>query len=116
MYNELGDKGLQILAFPCNGFQGQEPGTPEDIASLNKAQGANFPFFEKIEVNGTDCHEVYQYLRGNAPELRGEVGSFGVIPWNFSKFIVNKDGHVVSFHPSTVSPNDLKEDLKKMLD
>ena len=59
IYEELGDKGLQILAFPCNGFKGQEPGTPEDIDGLNKEKGAKFPFFEKIEVNGTECHEVY---------------------------------------------------------
>ncbi|CAH1970318.1 unnamed protein product [Acanthoscelides obtectus] len=111
--NELYDlyaesKGLRILAFPCNQFAGQEPGTNEEICEFTRSKGVKFDVFEKINVNGDDAHPLWKYLKH---KQGGTLGDF--IKWNFTKFIVDKDGQPVERHGPSTSPKDLVKSLEK---
>ncbi|KAH0558140.1 probable phospholipid hydroperoxide glutathione peroxidase isoform X1 [Cotesia glomerata] len=111
--NELYDqyaesRGLRILAFPCNQFNGQEPGGSEEICSFANRQKIKFDLFEKIDVNGETAHPLWKYLK---QEKGGLLGSF--IKWNFTKFIVDKDGKVVERHGPNVDPSSLVKHLEK---
>lgn len=112
LYSDLGDQGLVVLGFPCNQFMGQDPGTNDSIGqfcSLN--YGVSFPMFAKIEVNGDNAHPLYRYLK---QEARGLLGSEHV-KWNFTKFLVSRDGDVLKRYPPTVKPADMRADIKKAL-
>ncbi|XP_058789613.1 uncharacterized protein LOC131663296 isoform X2 [Phymastichus coffea] len=111
--NELYDqyaesKGLRILAFPCNQFNGQEPGNSEEICSFADRQKVKFELFDKIDVNGDNAHPLWKYLK---KEQGGTLGSF--IKWNFTKFIVDKEGKVVERHGPNVDPSKLADKLEK---
>ncbi|XP_043281454.1 probable phospholipid hydroperoxide glutathione peroxidase isoform X2 [Venturia canescens] len=109
LYDKYADsKGLKILAFPCNQFNGQEPGTPEDICSFADRQKVKFDLFEKIDVNGENTHPLWKYLK---KEQGGILGNF--IKWNFTKFIVDKEGKVVERHGPNVDPSQLESHLEK---
>ncbi|XP_050447791.1 uncharacterized protein LOC126849707 isoform X2 [Cataglyphis hispanica] len=109
LYDEYAEsKGLRILAFPCNQFNGQEPGNSEDICSFADRQKVKFDLFEKIDVNGDKTHPLWAYLK---KEQGGWLGSF--IKWNFTKFIVDKEGKVVERHGPNVNPSKLKGSLEK---
>ncbi|WAL63135.1 glutathione peroxidase [Amycolatopsis cynarae] len=99
LQERYGDKGFSVAGFPCNQFAGQEPGTPEEIAEFCSATyGVTFPLFDKIEVNGPGRHPLYAELV-KAPDADGEAGD---VQWNFEKFLVDPDGHVVArFRPRT---------------
>lgn len=98
MYEDLAVRGLEILAFPCNQFMGQEPGTHEQILEFVRTKfNSKFPLFEKIEVNGPNAHPLYQYLRSKSVLFDPKTKGAKVIPWNFSKFLVNANGDVVHF-------------------
>ena len=104
MYAELASKGFQILAFPCNQFGAQEPGTNQQIFDWAKSTyNVTFPMFEKIEVNGDGACDVYKYLRKNSSELND-----GAIPWNFAKFLVDGDGKVVKYNVHRVKPSEMR--------
>nr|XP_050870092.1 uncharacterized protein LOC127073083 isoform X1 [Vespula vulgaris] len=105
-YNE--SKGLRILAFPCNQFNGQEPGSSDDICSFADKQKVKFDLFEKIDVNGDHTHPLWKYLKKEQGSIFGNF-----IKWNFTKFIVNKEGQVVERHGPNVDPSKLKENLEK---
>ncbi|CAD6241979.1 GSCOCT00009404001.3-RA-CDS [Cotesia congregata] len=111
--NELYDQfaeshGLRILAFPCNQFNGQEPGDSDEICSFADRQKVKFDLFEKIDVNGETTHPLWKYLK---KEKGGTLGNF--IKWNFTKFIVDKDGKVVERHGPNVDPSSLAKNLEK---
>jgi glutathione peroxidase len=93
------DRGFSVLGFPCNQFGGQEPGTPEEIATFcSTTYGVTFPMFEKIDVNGEHRHPIYQELT-KTPDAEGNAGD---IQWNFEKFLVSPAGEVVArFRPRT---------------
>ena len=99
LHARLSDRGFSVVGFPCNQFGGQEPGTAEEIAEFCSATyGVTFPIFEKIEVNGTGRHPIYEVLTA-VPDANGEAGD---IRWNFEKFLVRPDGAVaVRFRPRT---------------
>lgn len=101
-------KGLRILAFPCNQFAGQEPGDSNAICSYINAKKVKFDVFEKINVNGNDSHPLWKYLKH---QKGGTIGDF--IKWNFTKFIVDKNGQVVERHGPNVSPKELVKSLEK---
>ena len=102
LYDSYGSKGLEILAFPCNQFKNQESGTNEEICSFTKSRyKVSFPLFSKIDVNGENTHPVFQLLKANTKELSGKDGLKNV-PWNFAKFLVDREGQVVSY----IGPND----------
>jgi glutathione peroxidase len=98
-----GDRGFSVLGFPCNQFLGQEPGSAGEIAEFCSATyGVTFPLFEKIDVNGAHRHPIYQELTETA-DADGEAGD---IAWNFEKFLVSPDGHVVARFRPPVAPED----------
>jgi glutathione peroxidase len=112
IYQSLHSEGLEILAFPCNQFGGQEPGSPEEIQSFcERNYSVTFPIFEKIEVNGSDTHPLYDHLKSAAPGLLGTTA----IKWNFTKFLINRDASQITRYASATSPKEIIEDIKKLL-
>jgi glutathione peroxidase len=112
IYDQYKGNGFYVLGFPCNQFGSQEPGSEEEISefcSLN--YGVTFPMFAKVEVNGENAHPLFQYLKVEAP---GEKQSTD-IEWNFAKFLVDKNGQVISRYAPTVSPTDISDDIEKLL-
>jgi len=112
LYQKYKDKGFEILGFPCNQFGSQDPGTNEEIAqfcSLN--YHVSFPMFEKIDVNGENAHPIYQYLKSHASGFLGTKK----IKWNFTKFLVNRNGEVVGRYAPNVTPFKIEEDINQYL-
>lgn len=109
LYEQYGEsKGLRILAFPCNQFAGQEPGNPEEIVCFAADRKVKFDLFEKVDVNGDSASPLWKFLKY---KQGGTLGSF--IKWNFTKFIVDKDGVPVERHGPNVDPLDLVKSLEK---
>ena len=112
LYQQFKDRGLVVLGFPCNQFGAQEPGAASEIASFcQKNYGVSFPMFAKIDVNGDDTHPLYQHLKKSAPGLLGSEG----IKWNFTKFLVNRNGEVTKRFASATTPEALAEDIEALL-
>lgn len=112
LHEELSARGLAVLGFPCNQFGAQEPGDSAAIGSFcQKNYGVSFPMFAKVEVNGSGTHPLFQYLKEAAP---GVLGSKDV-KWNFTKFLVDKNGHVVKRYAPNVEPSSLKADIEELL-
>nr|ACN41122.1 unknown [Picea sitchensis] len=111
VYAKYKDQGLEILAFPCNQFGEEEPGDNAQIAEAVCTRfKAEFPIFEKIEVNGSNAAPIYKFLKSS------KGGTFGdSIKWNFTKFLVDKDGNVVERYAPTTSPLSFEKDVKKLL-
>jgi glutathione peroxidase len=100
-----------VLGFPCNQFGRQEPGSSEDIRQFCTSKyDVTFPMFEKIDVNGRDAHPLFKYLRSEKPGLLGDS-----IKWNFTKFLVDRQGRVVARHAPTTNPRTLIKDLEALL-
>ena len=111
VYEKYVDQGLVILGFPCNQFAGQEPLDAEGIGEFcQRNYGVSFPMFEKIDVNGDDAHPLYKWLKS---EKGGVLG--GGIKWNFTKFLIGKDGRVVKRFGPTTDPEKLIPDIEKAL-
>jgi glutathione peroxidase len=111
LYEAYKDQGLLILGFPCNDFGGQEPGTMEEIQEFCSVNyGVNFPLFEKVNILGEDKHPLYQWLTTNS-EPEGDV------KWNFEKFLIGKQGQLISRYSSKVTPEDseLRADIEAAL-
>ncbi|QUN04903.1 glutathione peroxidase [Shewanella yunxiaonensis] len=112
LYQEFKDNGLVVLGFPCNQFGAQEPGNEQEIARFCELNyGVSFPLFAKIDVNGANAHPLYQFLKKQAP---GVFGS-SAIKWNFTKFLVNREGNVVDRFAPTTKPDALKKQLSELL-
>ena len=112
LYESYKDKGLVILGFPCNQFANQDPGTDEEISSFCSLNyGVTFPIFKKIDVNGANAHPLYKYLK---KEKKGALGS--KVKWNFTKFLINKDGKVVKRFGSNKKPEEIESDIEKLLE
>lgn len=112
IYTELKDDGFEILAFPCNQFLNQDPGTNEEIVSFCKLNfGVSFPVFAKIDVNGPDTDPLFKYLKSHA---KGILGS-KKIKWNFTKFLVDRSGNVIKRYAPVIKPHKIKNDIKKLL-
>jgi len=113
LYGKFKQRGLEILGFPCNQFGKQEPGSSEEIAEFcSVSYGVTFPMFEKIDVNGRHAHPLYRYLKR---EARGVLGS-EPIKWNFTKFLVDREGEVVKRYGSTTKPEQIEADIEAALD
>lgn len=111
LYRTYHARGLEIIAFPCNQFANQEPGNDKDIAEFCRlSYDVSFPLMAKVDVNGKQAHPLYGWLKKQAP---GTLGS--AIKWNFTKFLVSKDGKTVRRFAPTVEPADLKQDIENML-
>ena len=112
LYQRFRDRGLVVLGFPCNQFGAQEPGTAEEIASFCQTNyDVSFPMFAKIDVNGDNTHPLYQHLKQSA---RGLLGSEG-IKWNFTKFLVNREGDVIERYAPTTTPDAIAKDIEALL-
>ena len=112
VYQQFRDKGVEVLGFPCNQFGGQEPGDAETIGAFcEKNYGVNFPLFAKINVNGDDADPLFKYLKHAAPGLLGSEA----IKWNFTKFLVRKDGTVFKRYAPQTKPEELVDDINKLL-
>lgn len=112
LYQELKDSGVTVLGFPCNQFGGQEPGGEAEIAEFCQLNyGVSFPMFAKIDVNGDDAHPLFEFLKQRAPGLLGSRG----IKWNFTKFLIDRNGKPVARYAPQTKPEDLREDVAKLL-
>ncbi|MEM9692873.1 MAG: glutathione peroxidase [Myxococcota bacterium] len=112
LHEKYADKGFAVLGFPCNQFGKQEPGNADEIQNFCTTNyGVSFPMHEKIEVNGEGAHPLYQHLKGEKPGLMGTKN----IKWNFTKFVVGKNGEVVSRHAPSTKPKELEGLIEKLL-
>lgn len=112
LYQKYRGQGLVILGFPCNQFGSQEKGSSHEIQEFcQRNYGVSFPLFEKIEVNGKNAHPLFKFLKS---QLRG--GIFGSrVKWNFTKFVINKEGHPVKRYAPTVRPEQMEEFIITLL-
>ena len=112
LYEKYQSQGLEVLGFPCNQFGGQEPGTDSEIQTFCQLKfGIKFPVFQKINVNGNDAHPLYQFLKEQAPGLLGTKA----IKWNFTKFLITKDGKSIKRFAPKDEPSTMIPDIEKLL-
>lgn len=112
LWRKYRDRGFVVLAFPCNQFGGQEPGSAEEIARFcSTAYDVSFPLFGKVEVNGDNAAQIFQVLKRAAPGLLGTEA----IKWNFTKFLVDRQGRVVRRYAPTTKPEEIESDIEALL-
>ena len=112
LYQDLQDKGLVVLGFPCNQFGSQEPGDEAEIAGFCETRfGVSFPLFSKIDVNGDEAHPLYNYLKEQAPGLLGTTK----VKWNFTKFLVDGNGQVVKRFAPADKPEKIRKEIENLL-
>jgi glutathione peroxidase len=112
LYRKYRSQGLEVLGFPCNQFGAQEPGSAEEIESFCEINyGVTFPLFAKVDVNGDDAAPLYRHLKRAKPGLLGSEA----IKWNFTKFLVDRDGKVVERYAPNTEPAALSADIEKLL-
>jgi glutathione peroxidase len=115
LYRKYKDSGLVVLGFPCNQFGAQEPGTEAEITQFCELNyGVSFPIFAKIEVNGPHAAPLYQFLKSQRGGLLGAIG-LDAIKWNFTKFLVGRDGQVAGRYAPSTSPAELEPAIEKLL-
>ena len=111
IYEQYKDQGLEVLGFPCNQFGGQDPGSNDQIGAFcQKNYGVSFPMFAKVNVKGPEAHVIFRYLTNNS---KGVLGNG--IKWNFTKFLIGKNGQVINRYAPTTKPETLTEDIEKAL-
>ncbi|KQN01391.1 glutathione peroxidase [Sphingomonas sp. Leaf230] len=112
LHRDYADRGFEVLAFPCNQFGGQEPGDAAEIANFcTLTYDVTFPVFAKIDVNGAGADPLFERLKSDAPGVLGSKA----IKWNFTKFLVGRDGAVVDRYAPTTKPEDIRKDIEKLL-
>ena len=112
LWKDYAERGLVVIGFPSNEFGGQDPGSNDQIASFCQLNyGVSFPMMAKVKVNGSDAHPLWQWLKGEAPGLLGTQG----IKWNFTKFLVDRDGKVLKRYAPNDAPEALRKDIEKAL-
>ena len=112
LHKQFAGQPFEVLGFPCNQFGHQEPGNADDIGAFcEKNYGVSFPMFAKIDVNGDNAHPLYQHLKKNAPGILGLES----IKWNFTKFLVRKDGTVHDRYATMTKPAELVDEIRKLL-
>ena len=112
LHQGYADQGLVVLGFPCNQFGSQDPGSETEIASFCQVNyGVSFPMMGKVDVNGKSAHPLYQWLSAEAPGLLGSKS----IKWNFTKFLIGKNGQVIKRYAPTDKPADLAQDVQAAL-
>lgn len=112
LWRDYRDRGLVVIGFPCNQFGAQEPGSATEIAQFcEKNFGVTFPMADKVEVNGAGAHPLWKYLTREAPGLLGSQA----IKWNFTKFLVDREGRVVERFAPATKPDDLRKKIESLL-
>lgn len=113
LHRRFAGEGFSVIGFPCNQFGAQEPGSAEEIGAFcAKNYGVTFPMFAKIEVNGDGAHPLYKYLKQHAKGILGTEA----IKWNFTKFLVDREGRVVKRYAPLTSPASIADDIRRLLD
>ena len=111
LYDQYAARGFTVLGFPCDQFGGQEPGTDDEIGAFcQRSYGVTFPMFSKVEVNGDGAHPLYRWLRAQKGGLLGNR-----VKWNFTKFLVGRDGRVIDRYAPTTAPQTLGKDIERAL-
>jgi glutathione peroxidase len=112
LHKKFGPKGLVILAFPCNQFGAQEPGSNSEIQQFCQVNyGVSFPVMGKIDVNGDQADPLYEFLKSSAPGIFGTEA----IKWNFTKFLIGKDGKVIKRYSTQTKPEEISADIEEAL-
>ena len=112
LWRDYRDRGLVVVGFPSNEFGAQDPGSNDEIASFCQTNyGVSFPMMAKTQVNGSDAHPLWKWLKGEKPGLLGTEG----IKWNFTKFLVGRDGQVLKRYAPNDAPDKLRADIEKAL-
>ncbi|WP_119289333.1 glutathione peroxidase [Azohydromonas sediminis] len=112
LWQRYRDRGLVVVGFPCNQFGGQDPGSNAEIGAFcQKNYGVSFPMMAKVEVNGANAHPLWKWLKAQAPGLLGSEA----IKWNFTKFLVGRDGRVIKRYAPTDSPESIAKDIEAAL-
>ena len=112
LHRTYADRGFEVLGFPCNQFGAQEPGDAAEIANFcARTYDVTFPVYAKIDVNGADTAPLFEHLKKEAPGLLGSKG----IKWNFTKFLIDRDGNVVDRYAPTTKPDDLRNPIEALL-
>jgi glutathione peroxidase len=112
LHRKFADRNFVVLGFPCNQFGAQEPGSEKEIASFCSTKyDVTFPMFAKIDVNGESAHPLYRLLKREAPGILGSEA----IKWNFTKFLVDREGHVVKRYAPTDTPDEIAKDVEALL-
>ena len=112
LWQKYRDQGFEVIAFPCNQFGGQEPGSADEIESFCKVNfGVSFPLMGKVDVNGAAAAPLYDWLKQEAPGLLGSKA----VKWNFTKFLIDRGGNVVRRYAPTDKPESLAKDIEKLL-
>ncbi|HYK50486.1 MAG TPA: glutathione peroxidase [Terriglobales bacterium] len=112
LYRQFKDRGLVVLGFPCNQFGSQEPGNANDIGAFcTENYDVTFPMFAKIDVNGDNAHPLYRHLKEEAPGVFGTQG----IKWNFTKFLIDKNGKVFKRYAPQTKPEEIAGDIERLL-
>jgi glutathione peroxidase len=112
LHRKYGERGFEVLGFPCNQFGAQEPGDAAEIANFcSLTYDVTFPVFAKVDVNGDGAAPIFKHLKHAAPGLLGSEA----IKWNFTKFLVNREGEVVDRYAPTTKPVDIEQDIEKLL-
>ena len=112
LHDKYADRGFSVLGFPCNQFGDQEPGDDAEIASFcDRSFGVTFPMFAKVDVNGDDAHPLFEWLRGEKSGLLPGDG----IKWNFTKFLIGRDGQVIKRFSPTTEPGSLSDKIEDAL-
>ena len=112
LFKQYKDQGLVILGFPCNQFGAQEPGSASDIGEFcSLTYGVSFPMFDKIDVNGSNAHPLYKWMKNKKPGLAGSTG----VKWNFTKFLIDRDGNVVKRFGPQDTPAAIEKHIAKLI-
>lgn len=112
LWRKYGDRGLVVVGFPCNQFGGQDPGSDSEIAQFcTRDYGVTFPMMAKVDVNGADAHPLWKWLKASAPGLLGTQA----VKWNFTKFLVGRDGRVIKRYAPNDEPASLEADIEAAL-
>ena len=112
LYESYKDRGFEVLGFPCNQFGGQEPGNAEEIAEFCKVNfGVTFPLMQKVEVNGDNASPLFDWMKKEAPGILGSRA----IKWNFTKFLIDREGNVVKRYGPADAPDAIARDIEKLL-
>ena len=112
LYETYKDRGFEVLGFPCNQFGGQEPGNADEIAEFCKVNfGVTFPLMQKVEVNGDSASPLFDWMKAEAPGVLGTKA----IKWNFTKFLIDREGNVVKRYGPSDAPEGIAKDIEKLL-
>jgi glutathione peroxidase len=112
LHRDYAERGFEVLAFPCNQFGGQEPGDAAEIANFcTLTYDVTFPVFAKVDVNGSNADPLFERLKSDAPGVLGSKA----IKWNFTKFLVDREGTVLDRYAPTTKPEDIRKDIEKLL-